>query len=166
MNIKRLLTILLLLLGILNSVAQSHQEEEEAIRNQINLAYKQALGECVLEVIAITTLNKKKEFWSICELKNGNRILKIASHDKDIYYEEIYFEKKGMLIYAKETENFIPENYFKQMSWNCEFYTKNGALLTLISLGHGKTEDENWNPDSIFDSYKKRLAELKRIKES
>lgn len=165
MNIKRLLTILLLLLGILNSAAQSQQEEEEAIRNQINRTYKQALTECVLEVNTITTFNEKKEFWSICQLKNGNRILKIASHDNDIYYEEIYFEKEGMLIYAKETENVIPKNHFTQMTWHCEFYIRNGALLTLISLGHGKTEDENWDPDSIFDSYKKRLAELKKIKQ-
>ncbi len=50
------------------------------------------------------------------------------------------------------------------MSWNCEFYTENGKLIALMSLGHGKTEDEKWNSDVIFEMYKNRLTELKRIK--
>jgi len=49
------------------------------------------------------------------------------------------------------------------MSWNCEFYAENGELVALISLGHGKTEDEEWNPDVIFEMYKNRLTELKKI---
>ena len=164
MTLKNCLFILLMLVFFLKGTAQSQQEKEEKIRTLVNTEYNDIACECNFEVNAITDFNAKKEFWSICELKNGNRILKINSHDNDFYYEEIYFEKKGALIYAKETENYVPKNYFKQMSWHCEFYTKNGVLLTLISLGHGKTEDDNWNPDSIFDSYKKRLAELKKIK--
>ena len=76
----------------------------------------------------------------------------------------IYFEKNGELIYAKETQNYMPKNHFTQMAWNCEFYAKNGKLIAIMSLGHGKTEDEEWNPDVIFDMYKNRLTELKRIK--
>ena len=50
------------------------------------------------------------------------------------------------------------------MDWNCEFYIKNGKLIGLISLGHGKTEDDEWNPEIIFQMYKKRIAELSEIK--
>ena len=71
---------------------------------------------------------------------------------------------QGELIYAKETQNYMPKNHFTQMAWNCEFYAKNGKLIAIMSLGHGKTEDEEWNPDVIFDMYKNRLTELKRIK--
>ena len=49
------------------------------------------------------------EFWSICELKNGNRILEIKSHNGGVFYKEIYFESNGDLIYAKEIENFMPK---------------------------------------------------------
>jgi len=113
--------------------------------------------------IDISDFNDKTEFWNICNLKNGNRIIKIESHEKETYYQEIYFEKNGELVYAKETENYIPKNHFTQMSWNCEFYAENGELVALISLGHGKTEDEEWNPDVIFEMYKNRLTELKKI---
>ncbi|NHN24600.1 hypothetical protein FIA58_002830 [Flavobacterium jejuense] len=162
---KYLLSTLLFFLAFFSSNAQTQKEKEEKIRSVINLDFHQNASKCSFNVNAVTDINNKKEFWSICQLKNGNRILKIQSYEKEIYFEEIYFEKKGSLMYVKETENYVPKNHFNQMSWNCEYYTKNGELLTLISLGHGKTEDENWNPDYIFDRYKRRLSELKKIKE-
>jgi hypothetical protein len=32
-----------------------------------------------------------------------------------------------------------------------------------MSLGHGKTEDDQWNPEIIFDMHNKRITELNRI---
>ena len=58
----------------------------------------------------------------------------------------------------------MPKNHFAQMSWNCELYIEKGKLISLISLGHGKTEDDNWNPEVIIKMYKTRLTELKKIK--
>jgi len=36
--------------------------------------------------------------------------------------------------------------------------------MTNISLGQGKTEDENWNPESIIGMYKNRISELNKMK--
>ena len=36
--------------------------------------------------------------------------------------------------------------------------------MTNISLGHGKTEDENWNPEAIVEMYEKRISELNKMK--
>ena len=161
---KNALLTLILAFGILGCNAQSQREKEEKIRSEINTEFDKNMAECYAGVDAVSDFNEKTEFWNVCELKNGNRIITIDSHKKDTYYQEIYFEKNGELIYAKETENYIPKNHFTQMAWNCEFYAKNGKLIALMSLGHGKTEDEEWNPDVVFEMYKKRLTELKQIK--
>lgn len=153
-----------MMLGIMNCNAQSQRAEEEKMRSEINEIFYQNISECNAEIDAVSDFNGKSEFWNICDLKNGNRIIKIESHNADTFYQEIYFENNGNLIYAKETENYMPKNHFTQMAWNCEFYIQNGELITLVSLGHGKTEDDEWNPDVIFDMYKNRIAELNKIK--
>lgn len=161
---KNVLLTLILTFGILICNAQNQREKEEKIRSEINTEFEENKGECYAGVDVVSDFNGKTEFWNICKLKNGNRIITIDSYKKDTYYQEIYFEKNGELIYAKETENYMPKNHFTQMSWNCEFYAKKGELIALMSLGHGKTEDDKWNPDVIFEMYKNRLTELKRIK--
>jgi len=145
--------------------AQSKATKEAKIREDIRSLFDTNVANCAAETTAVTNFNGKTEFWSICPLQNGNRIITIHSHQGDTYNQEIYFEQSGDLMYAKETENYMPKNQFTQLPWNCEFFAKNGELLTIISLGHGKTEDDEWDPDSIFKMYKTRLAELAQIKE-
>ncbi len=162
---KTTLLTLLMLVNILGCNARKDYNSEEKIRTEINAEFKKNMLQCGTSVNAVTDFNGKTELWGICELENGNRILKIESHEDEVYYQEIYFEKEGDLIYARETANYLPKNHFTQRGWNCEFYTKNGKILTITSLGHGKTEDEEWEPESIFEMYKKRLAELEKIEE-
>tara|TARA_R110002074_G_C12267465_1_gene641823 strand:+ start:53 stop:544 length:492 start_codon:yes stop_codon:yes gene_type:complete len=161
---KHTLATILILFGVLSCYAQNQRYEEEKARSKVNSELDKNMTKCSPQIDAITDFNGKTEFWRICELQNGNRILKIESHKGTVYYQEIYFEKNGDLIYARETENYVPKNHFVQMAWNCEFYVENGKLISLMSLGHGKTEDEEWNPDIIFEMYKKRLTELENIK--
>ena len=161
---KNALLTLIVMIGILSCNAQSQREKEEKIRSEINLNFDKNMSECNSEIDAVSDFNGKSEFWNICDLKNGNRIIKIESHKGDTFYQEIYFENNGDLIYAKETENYMPKNHFTQMYWNCEFYAQNGELIALISLGHGKTEDDEWSPEVIFEMYKNRIVELKKIK--
>ncbi len=157
------LTLLLILsMGITH--AQTHREKEEKIRSEVKELFENKQANCYDQVDAITDTHGKTEFWNICTLENGYRILKIESYKEDTYYQEIYFEKNHALVYAKETENYIPKNHFLQIPWNCEFYTKDEKLLTYISHGHGKTETDTWNPDVIFDMYRQRISELERIK--
>lgn len=163
MSILKSLFPLILLIGFTSCNAQSQKENEEKLRLKINTELDKNISECSFEINAITNFNGNIEFWSICNLLNDNRIFKVEFYRKDTYYQEIYFENNGNLIYAKETENYIPKNHFTQMNWNCEFYVKNGKLVSLISLGHGKSEDEEWNPEIIFEMYNKRLLELKKI---
>lgn len=161
---KNILLVLIVIFGFLTCNAQSQLEKEEKIRSEINAEFNRNMSKCISGIDAVSDFNGKTELWYICDLENGNRIFKIESHKNNTYYQEIYFEKNGNLIYAKETENHMPKNHFTQIAWNCKFYAKNGKLISLISLGHGKTENANWNPDVIFEMYKSRLTELKKLK--
>ena len=161
---KNKLIPFLIIFASLSCAAQTIQDKEKEIRLKINAEFNKIDTKCSNEVNAITQQNGKTEFWRICNLKNENRIIKIDFHEKDKYYQEIYFEKNGELRYAKETQNYVPKNYFTQMQWNCEFYAEKGELIALISLGHGKTESDEWEPESIFEMYKNRLTQLVKIK--
>tara|TARA_R110000868_G_scaffold409932_2_gene696610 strand:+ start:710 stop:1201 length:492 start_codon:yes stop_codon:yes gene_type:complete len=154
---------LILITSIFSGCSKSQKESEEKFRAEINNLFHKNLSDCNTDVSAITDFNGKPEFWKICELNNESQIIQIESHKDSIFYQEIYFSKNGDLIYAKETENYMPNNSFNQMAWNCEFYARNGELISLISLGHGKTEDEEWDSDIIFEMYNKRIEEIKRI---
>lgn len=157
-----MLLSVLLMIGVFGCNAQDQQKEEE-IRSKINTEFSLNIRECNIGTDAVTDFNGKVEFWNVCNLKNGNRIILIESYNEVTYYQEVYFEKNSELIYAKETENFMPKNHFTQMNWNCEYYAKKGELIALMSLGHGKTENDQWDPDIIFEMYENRLSELKKI---
>ncbi|WP_159778990.1 hypothetical protein [Flavobacterium sp. 9AF] len=153
---------LLLILIFFNQTSWAQSELQ--IRIDTDSKVKKSLSQCYFETVAVTTFDSEIENWEVCSFENEGRVLKISSYKNELYHEEMYVEINGDLVYAKETEKYIPHNHFSQMEWNCQFYTKKGKLLSLISLGHGKTEDENWDPIIIFAMYSKRLDEFNKIK--
>lgn len=159
-----LFALTMALFGAVSGHAHSQSDMEGKLRADINAEFNRNISKCGIEVDVVTDFGKKKEFWRICHLDNNNRIIKIESHSEDTYYQEAYFERNGSLVYAAETERYMPKNHFTQQVWHCEFYISNGKLVTMMSLGHGKTERDDWDPNIIFEMYKDRLNELKRIK--
>ncbi|PCI02827.1 MAG: hypothetical protein COB81_04785 [Flavobacteriaceae bacterium] len=138
-------------------------EKEEKLREKINTEYLAELSKCSQNINAVTDFNGKTEFWRICKLGNGKRIIQINSHEEDALYEEVYYEQNGELIYAEESIKYMPINHYVLQPWTCQFYVKKGKLISLMSLGHGKTEDDEWNPKIIFEMHKKRILELSKI---
>lgn len=138
-------------------------QKEEKIRTEINKLFLEESSNYPQRTDAVTDFNGKTEFWRICKTDSGNRIIRIESHEKNELYEEVYFEKNGDLIYAEESIKYMPINHYVVQPWICQFYAEQGKLISLMSLGHGKTEDEEWNPEVIFDMYKKRITELNKI---
>lgn len=150
-----------ILFGCNISIAQN---TEKQLRNQINSVYLENVKACAsIMQQAIAKTKEKTELWNVCSLENGNRIIQIESHSNEVYFKEIYFEENGELVFAEETENFMPMNSFAQKVWSCKFYIQNSELATIISLGHGKTEDDTWDADIILQMYQNRLLELKKI---
>lgn len=116
------------------------------------------------DISVVSDLNDRTEFWQICELDQKRRLIKIESYTNGILFQEIYFESENDLIYAKDTKQMMPKNHFAQSIWNGEYFTQNGEILITISLGHGKTESEDWQAESIFELCQQRLKELKSFK--
>lgn len=147
------------------SLAQDVDFKEDFFREEVNLELMKNYVACELfwSQKGISEFNGKIEIWSVCKLKNGNRIIRIESYKNQIFFQELYFVKNEKLRYAKETENYTPKNGFAEKKWNCEYFFEKGELITNISLGHGKTEGENWNPKSILTIYENRLTELNKM---
>lgn len=139
------------------------KKKEELTRKKFNTQYLSELSKCSQNVDAVTDFNGKTEFWRICETENEKRIIQIDSHKDDALYEEVYFEQNGELIYAEESIKYMPINHFVLQPWTCQFYAKKGKLISIMSLGHGKTEDDEWNPEIIFEMHKTRIMELNKI---
>ncbi|MGB5981681.1 MAG: hypothetical protein WBG46_06020 [Nonlabens sp.] len=164
---KKSISIIHLIFSSLILKAQVDDEsKEEGFREEVRLELIENYSGCALfgTEKAISKLNGKIEIWSVCRLDNGNRFISIESYQDETFFQEIYFDKSGKLRYAKEIENYTPKNGFAQMKWNCEFFFQNEELKTLISLGHGKTESESWDPEVIVEMFKKRLSELEQLK--
>ena len=138
-------------------------EKEGKLREGINAQYLIELSKCSQNINAVTDFNGKKEFWRICKTDNGKRIIQINSHEETTLFEEVYYEQNGELIYAEESIKYMPVNHYVLQPWTCQFYAEKGKLISLMSLGHGKTEDDQWNPEIIFEMHKKRIMELTKI---
>jgi len=102
--------------------------------------------------------NKKvKETWQHFDNKQLARIIINYTIDSASYTEEYYF-KDGFLIYAYEGID-------EYSAWSGGFYFSNGKLIDHVTLGHGKSELDDWDPEKeILQRLKKRKAELQVLK--
>ena len=110
-----------------------------------------------------TNFTSNDNNWTICENDTETKIIKITytKIDKDVEYTELYLIQNGVLSSAFEQEVGIKNEWI----WNAKYRIINGKYADVLSsLGHGKTEDGNWDPSSILGMYKKRMLELKNIK--
>ena len=163
-RLRPLILILCINLFLSSACSQVKAQQEIDLRAQVKLNLEKAIQTCHQDISVVSDINNRTEFWHICELDSEQRMIKIEYYTDDILYQEIYFESENDLIYAKEAEQLMPENHFLHSIWNCEYYTENGEILSTISLGHGKTESEEWQAESIFELYQQRLKELKSFK--
>jgi len=161
---KLILQLIFVILPLLN-YSQDKLGLEEIFRDDMDITVEELTMTCKNNLRnGVSDKNGNKEFWTISSCYNTNEIITISCYKKEIKYEELYIIQNGKLIYAKETEIGIPINSFEVIRWNCKYYFKNQKLYTHISLGHGKTEDEKWIPESINKKYKGRLLELSKMK--
>ena len=118
-------------------------------------------------VKSINQLNKKKEIF-LTDLGQYEFITKDSFIVKVVYEfrnnykkvkKEFYFEKLKGIIYATETET----NYLGNDSviWIGRFYFEKSRLADYITIGHGKSETDDWEPEKdILVSYYKVLDRI------
>ncbi len=118
--------------------------------------------ECGLNKANNKTYTSGDNHWEICQSDTKTKIFRITHAKRDTKYTELYFVSNGTLVYALEREAGIKS----ESIWDVKYRITNGKHAQVISsLGHGKTENDNWDPNSILGMYKKRMEELKSIKE-
>ena len=111
--------------------------------------------------------NKKvKETWQHFDNKQLARIIISYTIDSTDYTEEYYF-KDGFLIFAYEKE-ILSAPYLgidEYSAWTGEFYFSKGKLIDHVTLGHGKSEIDDWDPEKeILQRLEKRKKELASLK--
>ena len=97
------------------------------------------------------------EFTDVCDPGTYFKIYKAGFYEAPDKYQELYFTKRDTLIFARETKLSIFGN--DTIIWSCDYFFEKGALVDFSSLGHGKTEEEDWNPESIITQFKERLGQ-------
>jgi len=111
--------------------------------------------------------NKKvKETWQHFDNKQLARIIINYTIDSTDYTEK-YYLKDGLLIYADENEvSRYPSLGSDGYSlWGGGFYFSKGKLIAHVTLGHGKSETDDWDPENeILQRLEKRKKELASLK--
>jgi predicted Zn-dependent protease len=78
-------------------------------------------------------------------------------------YTEEYYLQNGAMIYAYESEiRYFPSLGINEYSvWSGSFYFVKDKLIDHVTLGHRKSETDDWDPEKeILQRLKKRKAEL------
>ena len=104
--------------------------------------------------------------WDICTINKNRKIITIEYTQEETKtkryteYKEFYVVNHKKLEYAFEQESDSREG--QEWIWNCNFAIIDETQAEVLSsLGHGKTEDDNWDANEIIEMYKKRMRELK-----
>ena len=139
-------------------------QDKSSYRDTMRLSYRKKYSKAYPEY-GISTLKGKQESWEISLLPNGEQILIIESYDDDIYYREVYYSRRGILLYAIDSDRYVKANSIQSNMWECEFFIKDGKIYSEISSGHGKTEHDDWDPNIIFAMFEARKMELKKLQQ-
>ena len=68
--------------------------------------------------------------------------------------------ENGKLVSARE---IIREAYSPADSsfWSCNYIFKDGKMIDLVSTGHGKSEDDAWDPEKeVLENFRNVLAQV------
>jgi hypothetical protein len=100
-----------------------------------------------------------------------NGIVKISrqfSYKNDSISQTFYLQK-DKLIYATEkiVSHYKNDNVVDSITWGGSFYFLEGKLIYHNTLGHGKSEDENWDPQkTMLRAYEESKRDIERYKKN
>ncbi|MEQ8416633.1 MAG: hypothetical protein RIB71_19280 [Imperialibacter sp.] len=108
--------------------------------------------------ILSTQLDGRTEEWRRCSYSNNRELFIITSSDERTDYFELFLTIDNALVYAEESIISYSQRPDNGTPWTCQYLLADRNVVDYISLGHGETEDENWQPESIFEQWNARLA--------
>lgn len=104
------------------------------------------------------------ELWQYCEIANQIELFIYIKTDDSVRFREIYGIENDNLIFAFEeilSDYVNPEN---NVTWNCQYGIERMEIDDHISHGHGETESEEWEPESIFKQWEKQRGKFNELK--
>lgn len=85
--------------------------------------------------------------------------------DTERHHEAYYYDSAGQLFYSSETiVIYFPsvQNATDSIGWGGQYYFDSDSLVYLETLGHGKSEDEAWDPEKeVLSRFGDRVDEFK-----
>lgn len=156
---KMKLTAPIIIFLLTFSCYSQNEESEAKLRSKIDSTFLTEDSNSGNLRIGVSMQNGIREDWTI-RSNDSSFTYQINYYCDSTVHMELYFEYKGELMYANLSEDYVPINSFDQKHWSCSFYIQKDSLVTMMSLGHGPTENPNWDPNSILTSYNKRKDEF------
>ncbi|NOT52346.1 MAG: hypothetical protein HOP10_13835 [Chitinophagaceae bacterium] len=164
MNGKFLCPVIILLLcnslkGQINSNTYTKEKIDSIVsKTDIVLEKKQRTFDLTLyrDYIAKKTYTQK---WTYLRDPKNLLYFRVNYTLDSTDYEEEYYLHEGTLIFATEKEvwRFPSMNPVDSMGWSGVFYFSKGKLIYQSTLGHGKSELDNWDPEKeIWMRHSKR----------
>ena len=159
--------IFLFLIASLSCIGQEKKEDSASINKLVAKIDK--LSKANSKTFSKDKLidhKKVKEQWRVFDNKEYSRIIIQYTTDsagQSVAYTEKYYLKNGSLIYAYESEVFFltGETINEGTTWAGDFYFSKGKLTDHVTLGHGRSELDDWDPEKeILQNWKERKREL------
>ncbi len=97
------------------------------------------------------------------------KIKRRFSYKNDTIHQT-FFLQKGDLIYATEeiVTYFTKNKKTDSIAWRGDFYFSKGKLIDHVTVGHGKSEIDSWNPEqemlAAFNESKRDIDRYKKMK--
>lgn len=104
------------------------------------------------------------DLWTIINLGKDSNLITIQwVEDSITLYNEKFSVHNDALFHAYEGLTYHFEDSMYRIEWNCDYTIINGEVVRHFSTGHGETETDDWNPNSIFDQWEARKSDYQRL---
>ena len=147
------------------------QDAVSSKRESIDVDVQKIRNDSSLKPVSfsIQALKKVLHYISYNYISNADGYVRISrqfSHNNDSIRQTFYL-KKGQLIFANEqiVSYYTENNKTDSIGWSGDFYFSNGKLIYFETLGHGKSEDETWNPEqNMLSAFNDSVNDINRHK--
>jgi len=130
------------------------------IKNSISETKEIYFNQLYINSDSILTKEENREYWKVHELDKHTSAWSISKQSDGMHYIEIYIIKNSELIYAFEEIQYHPFGSDESSIWRCEYFIFDERVFDYVSLGHGKTEEDDWDSDYIIIKFKNREVEF------
>jgi hypothetical protein len=142
----RIILVFIALFSLTNSSAQSIQKTKQSIDVQVNTIDHGIKT----RQYSFTKKEDKKLLHYTYHINSGNVVMISRSFgENNDSVKQAFYYNKDKLIYSTESiiSYYITDNVTDSIGWGGNYYFSNNKLIDLVTLGHGKSEEDSWNPE-------------------